>query len=210
MLLIASMRRTVLGGVMISAIATVSAALERSQPVAAVAAVAVSWLDAPHIEPWSRPGVSIPMAPPGPKNTDPRCREYTRSPQSEEDRQLNARGWDLIGPSTVRGRIRVIGAAANYDGMCRPLQYQHFVFADAVFAGTLSPQPMDSRTDGALSRVAILSEGKLRAEYLRYSANDPLCCPSRTTTVAFDLGKDPPLLRPVSVTTVSNQTGRPP
>jgi hypothetical protein len=42
---------------------------------------------------------------------------------------------------------------AGYDGMCRPRQYQDFVFVGSVFAGTLSPQPMDSRTDGALGRV---------------------------------------------------------
>jgi hypothetical protein len=149
------------------------------------------------------------MAPQGLKNQDPRCREAARSPQSEEDGQLRARGWDLIGPPTLQGQIRVIGGAANYDGMCRPLQFQQFVFVHGVFAGTLSPQPMDSRTDGALSRVTIVSDRKVQARYLRYGATDPLCCASRTTSVAFDVDGEPPLVNPVSATTVSNQPPRP-
>jgi hypothetical protein len=203
MILIAPLRRAILGGAALSALASLSWTLALSQ-----AAVA-SWLDAPHIEPWNRPGNSLPTAPQGPKNPDPRCREADRSPQSEEDQQLSARGWDLIGPPTVHGQIRVVGGAANYDGMCRPLQFQQFVFVHGVFAGTLSPQPMDSRTDGALSHVTVLSDRKVQARYLRYSATDPLCCASRTTSVAFDIDGAPPLLRPVSATTVPNQPARP-
>jgi len=153
--------------------------------------------------------MSLPIAPSGSKNPDSRCREATRSPQSAEDQQLKAHGWDLIGPPTADGQIRVIGGAANYDGMCRPLQFQQFVFVHGVFAGTLSPQPMDSRTDGALSHVTILSDRKVEARYLRYGATDPLCCASRTTTVAFGVDGEPPLLRPVSATTVANQPPRP-
>jgi hypothetical protein len=65
---------------------------------------------------------------------------------------------------------------------------------------------MDSRTDGATGRVLIQSDQKLKAEYARYGAADPLCCPSRTTSVAFVIEPDPPVLKPVSATTVSNQT----
>src|ERR1700752_3038207 len=178
--LIAPMRPAVLGGAVLSVIALLSSTLAGSQ------ATAASWLDAPHIEPWNRPGMSLPMAPQGPRNPDPRCREASRSPQTEEDGQGRGSGWDLIGPAAVHGQIRVIGGAANYDGMCRPLQFQQFVFVHGVFVGTLSPQTMDSRTDGALSHVTILSDRKVQAKYLRYGATDPLCCASRTTSVAFD------------------------
>ncbi len=116
---------------------------------------------------------------------------------------MRDRGWDLVGPSTDEWPIRVMRAAADYDGMCRPRRYQGFVFVRGIFAGTLSPHEMDSRTDGALGRVTIQSERKLTAEYARYTATDPLCCPSSTTRVVFELEKDPPVARPVSATTVS-------
>lgn len=103
-------------------------------------------------------------------------------------------GWQTV----------VIRGTAGYDGMCRPVQYQAFVFVRGVFVGTLSPEPMDSRTDGALTRVALRNSELLSAEYVRYAAEDPLCCPSRTTTVAFEIG-DGPVVRPASASTSSER-----
>jgi hypothetical protein len=148
----------------------------------------------------------IPSAPQGQKNLDPRCRELTRQPASEVDQQVRAHGWDLVGPSSEGEQIRVIAGTSDYDGMCRPRQYQEFVFARGIFAGTLSPHPMDSRTDGALNRVTIQTDGRVQAEYARYGAKDPLCCPSRITTVVFEIGKEPPVLKPVSASTVPTRT----
>jgi hypothetical protein len=85
--------------------------------------------------------------------------------------------------------------------MCRPRQFQGFVFVRGTFAGTLSPRTMDSRTDGALARVSLESGRRLIAEYNRYAAADPLCCPSGTTSVVFDIASDGPALRPVSTST---------
>jgi len=147
--------------------------------------------------------MAVPSAPKGQKNADPRCRESMREPASEVDRQVHAHGWDLVGPTTEREEIRVIVGTSDYDGMCRPRQYQEFVFARGIFVGTLSPHPMDSRTDGALSRVTIQDDGRVQAEYLRYGAADPLCCPSRITTVVFEVEKEPPVLKPVSASTAS-------
>jgi LppP/LprE lipoprotein len=150
----------------------------------------------------------IPVAPQGQKNPDPRCRELLREPASEVDRQVRAQGWDLVGAASEGEQIRVIVGTADYDGMCRPRQYQEFVFARGIFAGTLAPHPMDSRTDGALIRVTIAADGKVQAEYARYAPADPLCCPSRVTTVTFEIENEPPVLKPVSASTVS--TSRPP
>jgi len=144
----------------------------------------------------------IPAAPPGQKNPDPHCREFVRSPASEDDGKVRARGWDLVGRPSESGPIRVIVGTSDYDGMCRPRQYQEFVFVRGIFAGTLSPVPMDSRTDGALGRVTIPNEGRVQAEYSRYGAADPLCCPSRITKVVFEIGNEPPVLTPVSASTV--------
>jgi len=148
----------------------------------------------------------VPSAPQGQKNLDPRCRESMRVPASAVDQQVRAGGWDLVGPTLESEQIRVLVGTANYDGMCRPRQYQEFVFVHGIFVGTLSPLPMDSRTDGALGRVTIPTANRVQAEYSRYGAADPLCCPSRITTVAFEIEKEPPVLRPVSASTVSTRS----
>jgi LppP/LprE lipoprotein len=144
----------------------------------------------------------IPVAPQGQKNPDPRCRELAREPASEVDQRVRAEGWDLVGPTSESEQVRVIVGTADYDGMCRPRHYQEFAFVRGVFAGTLSPVPMDSRTDGALGRVTFQSDGRVQAEYARYASADPLCCPSRITTVMFEIEKQPPVLQPVSASTV--------
>ncbi|MCC7010499.1 MAG: LppP/LprE family lipoprotein [Acidobacteria bacterium] len=95
----------------------------------------------------------------------------------------------------------MIRATAGYDGMCRPRAYQDFVFVRGVFAGTLSPQPMDSRADGALGRVAVRSSAEIIGDYARYAASDPLCCPSRITIVVFRVSAEPPVVVPVSAST---------
>jgi len=182
----------------LSAITLVLSASAGAQPGARL------WLDSASLESWNSPGLSLPSAPQGPKNPDPRCRELVRSPVSAEDRELRAQGWDLIGARTESGQVRVIAAAADYDGMCRPRQYQFFVFSRGTFVGTLSPHLMDSRTDGSLNRVTIEGDRKLKAYYARYAQKDPLCCPSRTTTVLFSIGHDPPALKPLTATTASN------
>jgi len=169
-----------------------SAAMGRSQVNVA------SWLDDPKPASWNNPGMTIPAAPGNQGAGDPRCREAARPPQLEEDKQLRDQGWDLAGAYQGGWGTLVIRGTAGYDGMCRPRQYQEFVFARGVFAGTLSPHAMDSRADGALTRVWIQSGSRLTAEYIRYAATDPLCCPSSTTTVVFDLSNNPLVLQPES------------
>jgi heat shock protein HslJ len=174
-----------------------SAAIGRSQ------VTVVSWLDDPTPASWNTPRETIPAAPENQGTFDPRCREAARSPQLKEDAQLRDQGWELVGAYQGGWEILVIRGTAGYDGMCRPRQYQEFVFVRGVFAGTLSPHPMDSRADGALTRVWIQSSRRLTAEYIRYASTDPLCCPSSTTTVVFDLSNDPLVLQPVSASSTA-------
>jgi LppP/LprE lipoprotein len=164
-------------------------------------ATVASWLDEPKPASWNKPGPSIPAAPKVQGAVDPKCREQARPPQLEEDKRVRDQGWDLVGAYQGGWQILVIRGTAGYDGMCRPRQYQDFVFVRGVFAGTLSPQAMDSSTDGAVARVSLQSENRLIAEYERYAASDAACCPSRTTSVVFDVAKDGPVLRPVSLST---------
>jgi|SRR5215471_7878936 len=160
-----------------------------------------SWLDEVKPASWNTAGSAIPVARKIDGAVDPRCRTLARPPQLEEDTRVHDRGWDLVGAFHGGWQILVIRGTAGYDGMCRPRHYQDFVFVRGVFAGTLSPDPADSRTDGAPMQVFLQSGTRLIVEYERYAATDPACCPSRTTTVTFDIESHPPMARPVSVST---------
>ena len=164
-----------------------------------------TWLDASQPVSWNKPGLAVPAAARLAESVDPRCRDLARPAELEEDRLLREQGWDLVGPYQGGWQIRVILATAGYDGMCRPRQYQGFVFVHRMLAGTLSPNLMDSRTDGALDRVTFQGGTRLLAEYRRYARQDPLCCPSRTTSVVFDFATGTAVLRPVSASTSSNK-----
>src|SRR5262245_26489319 len=159
-----------------------------------------SWLDEAKPASWNTPGAAIPAAPKIQGiSTDPRCRDAARPPQLDEDKRVREQGWDLVGAYQGGWDMLVIRATAGYDGLCRPRQYQDFVFVRGVFAGTVSPKPMDSRTDGALERVTLQGAARLTAEYVRYAAKDALCCPSRLTRVIFEIANG--VLRPVSAST---------
>jgi hypothetical protein len=151
------------------------------------------------------PGAPIPRAPQGIGTVDPRCRAQARPPESEADKRLAERGWDLIGAYQVGWGVLVLEGTASYDGMCRPQAYQEFVFVRGVFAGTLAPATMDSRADGSLNRVTLQGDGRLTAEYARYARSDALCCPSRTTSVVFEIAADQSVVRPRSASTFANR-----
>ena len=109
-----------------------------------------AWIDAlPGA--WNTPGAAIPQAPAGEPAQLTACAEQTRPASTAADRALEAAGWKLFGPVLSHGSTSIVRAMSNADGMCRPLGYEFFFFIGDAFAGTLSPAPMDSRTDGALS-----------------------------------------------------------
>jgi heat shock protein HslJ len=169
---------------------------------------AAAWLDSPKPANWNMPAQAVPAAPKLPGTVDARCRASARPVQLAEDKQVRGRGWDLVGAFHGGWQTVVIRATAGYDGMCRPRQYQDFVFVRGVFAGTLSPQPMDSRADGAIGQVWLQNGTQLTAEYARYAANDALCCPSRMTSVVFDIAGDKRVVRPVSASTSNITTSQ--
>lgn len=188
---------------LISAIALMlmvsSATIATSQPTPRPA---TTWLDQAKPTNWNQPNSSPPKAPTGGANLK-QCTDAVRQPITPEDRSLIANGWTLFGAlQTINGTL-VITGVSDFDGMCRPLGYQHFVFVRSKFAGTLSPTLMNSRTDGASRRLDLYRAKSFQAVYSRYSDSDPLCCPSRTSYVSFEIDTQngSPVVVPADVVT---------
>jgi hypothetical protein len=145
-----------------------------------------AWLDQNPPAQWNRPGMALPTAEAHDTELLPGrwCSEAARSPETEEDRTVAAAGWFLMGGYAAGWGVRIVGGNAAFDGMCRPVGYQYFVFVDGTFAGTLSPEIMNSRFDGAGTRPSVDAADRLAADFVRYAPSDALCCPSGRS-VAF-------------------------
>jgi hypothetical protein len=190
-----------LGAIVCAVVAVCSAVL--GWPAAAGADGPGDWLEQAAPDNWNQPGMAVPAAPqPYAADFDPRCGEQERASESPEEDQVVAQGWRLFNAAEVGWGLRLVDGLVSYDGMCRPLQFQGFVFADGQFAGTISPQPMDSRTDGVGRILNVGGPGNLAGQFVRYAPTDPLCCPSATFFVQYriDRGGDGPLLVPLSST----------
>lgn len=150
---------------------------------------AAGWLDAPPA-PWNAANATLPPAPDPTPGTLPRCADQERPAATSEEAQVTAAGWKLerYWAADQAGQIVLVTATAGYDGMCRPWDFQGFVFAGGRFVGTLAPRPMRSREDGALVGTPHLSADGLSAQFTRYKPTDPLCCPTGgRTTVDYEL-----------------------
>lgn len=175
------------------------------------AGAGASWLDLAAPPAWNAPPAKIPRAPtftPDPLLAS-RCASQVRPTVSAADRDVIAAGWKLMGASQRFGGTEVVGGQSAFDGMCRPLGYQFFVFAGGRMVGTISPHPMDSRTDGAAQIPQLVSAGELAAAFSRYAPSDPLCCPSRITTVQYRLEKGPKGQVLVATAATTMPTGEP-
>jgi hypothetical protein len=173
--------------------------MRRSAVLAAITVLSVGaqprqkpfWLDiAP--KQWNHAGGSIPRAQKLFSKDDrdflDQCRGLiVADPQTPEERAVAGKGWVLFG-STHDGRgTAVVSAMQNFDGMCRPDNFQDFVFVKGIYAGTISPKPMNSRSDGASTRIDFPDRGKVYAEFVRYTEKDPLCCPSRISEATYEI-----------------------
>jgi hypothetical protein len=166
-----------------------------------------SWLDRPLVN-WNRPSLSdFPRLPdPAPATNGDRCRESVRPPASDADRALTKRNWILFGAVQSFGVTQLITATSGFDGMCRPVGYQAFIYVESRYAGTLSPVFMDSRTDGALAVARLVSATAIDAEFVRYGTTDALCCPTRTSAVTYRIRPDEiPELVATNVSTRPNE-----
>jgi hypothetical protein len=171
-----------------------------------VAHAQATWLDQAVPTSWNTVGMAIPAAPTD-ALLDPACGRDERPAETAEDLAVAAKGWRLFREYRSGWALTTITGLAGYDGMCRPLGFQVFVFLGGRFAGTLAPEPMNSRADGSLTQYTFLSpapgENTLGATFNRYADADPLCCPSSQTTVTYlmERGAAGPVLRPVRAET---------
>ncbi len=158
-----------------------------------------AWLEQPLAQ-WNQAGAPIPPAPPAPDFENPLCANVGRYAETPQDQALVNAGWRLFGSYQAGWGIVAVSAENTYDGMCRPLGYQTFVFVDGTFAGTISPEPMNSRETGA-GMLTNISDGSLNARFIRYAPTDPLCCPSLgAVDVTYRIDRTPagPVLVPAS------------
>jgi hypothetical protein len=167
-----------------------------------------AWLDASPGASWNQQGSAVPDPPriDGDRLDGGRCAFQVRPPEGPADAAVSKAGWTLVGPLQVFGDTSVVLAAVSADGMCRPLGYQGFVFVRGRLAGTLSPGPMNSRTDGMIDAARLVSRDRIIVSYTRYAAEDPFCCPTRTSTATFTIkrGTGGSLLVVESVSTTQN------
>lgn len=153
-----------------------------------------SWLDQP-LKSWNRTGNNFPTLPRPAAVTDDatmlkRCYEQIRQPSNLAEEAVAKMGWKLYGASQRYGTTQIFTALSGFDGMCRPVGYQAFVYWEGRYAGTLSPAAMDSRSDGALTDFSLNSPTNISAEFVRYNQTDALCCPSRISNVFYELKRD--------------------
>lgn len=119
-----------------------------------------------------------------------RCAVVVRQPTLPQDFLLTKMGWTLVGAAHVFGKTTIITTAEAFDGMCRPLKFENYVFVGNRVAGTLSPGQMDSRTDGYLTDIKTPTEKSITAEFARYHESDALCCPSKIEAVTYTIKPD--------------------
>jgi hypothetical protein len=169
-----------------------------------------SWLDGALVR-WNSPGMAVPAAPTGGyPDSIPEldCGRQERPVETAADAAVADAGWRLFNAYQAGWGVTIVWGLSGYDGMCRPMGYQIFVFADGSFAGTLSPEPMNSRFDGTGGSPFLYAPGDtLNATFQRYADTDPLCCPSRRSFVSYRIDRTGklPVLVAESVNTMANE-----
>ncbi len=172
----------------------VPVAAQEATPMASQTAAA-AWLDSP-TGAWNTPGMAIPEARTFEDYAEIDCGQQERPAETPQDQALVDAGWHLFAAYQQGWGVTLVSGLSGYDGMCRPMGYQDFVFVDGEFAGTLAPEPMDSRSDGASDGANLWGGDTISAQYRRYAPDDALCCPSGSTFVEFTItrGDDGPVV----------------
>ncbi len=170
------LRILVLSWLVVNPLGQVSTLLAQNEPSG-------TWLDGNTN--WNISEASIPQAPQQDGNNLSNCQHTLRTAALPEDKLVEAAGWTLTDSAQIYGATTLITGMANADGMCRPFVYQVFVFTKGKFSGTLSPIPMNSRTDGSMFKLNLYREGMIDASFNRYSPDDAQCCASRESRLFY-------------------------
>jgi len=164
-----------------------------------------SWLERP-LTNWNTPERPVPRAMPTGETiaeVAKRCKLVVRRDTAAQ-RALADAGWLPylhVDREIVQRDVEIVAGMTEADGMCRPMDFNVFVFVGGQPAGTLSPLLMTSRGDGAIGAVRLAPEGAIAAEFARYQDRDALCCPSNRVTVRYRIDRTGPkaVVVPVSV-----------
>jgi len=150
-----------------------------------------AWLDRDPPVQWNGLGASLPtvMAQDEMSFGGRHCSDFSRPAETPEDRAVEGAGWFLVNGYVSGWGIRVVAGTSGYDGMCRHAGYQYFVFVDGVFAGTVSPELMSSRLDGAAGATWLPGADLLNVEFVRYAPTDPFCCPSGRSLAIYRIDR---------------------
>jgi hypothetical protein len=176
--------------------ATAIALLFGTTLLAQTAAAPATWLDKP-LANWNKPGAPIPAATPARDESiaelSTRCSYLPLLQTTAGERALVEGGWvpfRMFDKQIVDRDVEIIGGLAGADGMCRPMNFNVFVFVNNRLAGTLSPQTMESRTDGSIGgAIRLAADDTIQAGFARYLDKDALCCPSSHVTVRYGIDR---------------------
>jgi len=166
-----------------------------------------TWLDRP-MSNWNVPGRAMPRAAINGETIAEiakRCALHPANGSTPGERLVAAAGWlpfHMFDRQIVQRDVEILGGLAGADGMCRPVDFNVFVFVGGQLAGTLSPADMASRTDGSIAGgVRLADDDTIAAEFARYAEADPVCCPSGRVTVRYRIDRKatPPVVVPVGV-----------
>ncbi|HEX3246345.1 MAG TPA: hypothetical protein VHX16_13135 [Chloroflexota bacterium] len=128
------------------------------------------WIDAGATG-WNGPGAGVPGSPGANPGDLERCAAILRGPETGEDQAVQDNGWALYGAPTDGFGIRVVSAMLGADGNCRPLGFQDFIFVDGAYAGSISPELMDSGGDGARAEISVPSGDLVAARFDRWDGS---------------------------------------
>jgi LppP/LprE lipoprotein len=166
-----------------------------------------TWLDRP-MSNWNAPGRAMPRAAINGETIAEiakRCALLPVKRNTAGERIVADAGWlpfHMFDRQIVQRDVEILGGLAGADGMCRPVDFNVFVFVGGQLAGRLSPADMVSRTDASIAGgIRLADDDTIAAEFARYAEPDALCCPSGRVTVRYRIDRKatPPVVVPVGV-----------